>query len=173
MLRPASIFRLVLFAWSGTGILAVPILAGLYWKGATKQGAVAASVAGIAVLLLVTFQFPAWSLGFHPIVVAAATAAVLMIAVSWLTMPASARVLEQHFTVLAKTANPLTARFLLLFAALYFVVWLPARYIFPWKEYIPGFYGVPLFVWVWLGVQATVAMALLAYKRHAARIGVE
>jgi sodium/pantothenate symporter len=173
MLRPATIFRMVLFSWSGTGVLAIPILAGLYWKGATRQGAISASLAGIGVLLLITFRFPAWSLGFHPIVAAAITSAVLLVVVSRLTGSASARVLEQHFALRAKAARPLTPRYLLLFAALYFVVWLPVPYIFPWKEYVAGYYGVPRFIWVWLAVQAAAGVALLAYKRHAAKVGLE
>ena len=34
--KPSSIFQLVLFSFGGLGIWAAPILAGLYWKRATK-----------------------------------------------------------------------------------------------------------------------------------------
>lgn len=39
--KPSSIFQLVLFSFGGLGIWAAPILAGLYWKRATKVGAFA------------------------------------------------------------------------------------------------------------------------------------
>ena len=39
--KPSSIFQLVLFSFGGLGIWAAPILAGLYWKRATKIGAFA------------------------------------------------------------------------------------------------------------------------------------
>ena len=63
--------------------------------------------------------------------------------------------------------------FAIVFAALYGVVWLPHRYIFPWKEYVPGFFGVPAFVWVWLAIQAVAGTALLFYLKHARRCDVE
>lgn len=44
--KPSSIFQLVLFSFGGLGIWAAPILAGLYWKRATKVGAFASVIVG-------------------------------------------------------------------------------------------------------------------------------
>jgi sodium/pantothenate symporter len=168
VLRPATIFRLVLFAWSGTGILAVPILAGLYWRRATKEGAAAGILAGLAALLLVSFLRPAWGLGFHPVVVSSAVAAAALVGTSLLSAKRSGSQLEKHFAVVRGQAKALPGRYLAGFSALYLVVWLPIPYVFPWREYLPGWFGVPVFIWVWLSVQAATAALLLSYKRSMA-----
>lgn len=165
LMRPATIFRLVLFAWSGAGIMAIPILGGLYWKGATGKGAVASVAAGIASILLLTFKLPSLALGFHPIVVSAAVAAVTLFAVSLATAPVPAAVLETHFPPRSRTRVPLT--YGLVFAALFFLVWLPVPFIFPWKQYLPGWFGVPVFIWSWMAIQAATGITLYFYKRRA------
>lgn len=154
--RPSSIFRMVLFAWSGCGILAIPVLAGLYWERPGKEAAVASIAAGIGTLLLLTFRFPAAALGFHPVVVSALVSVVALAAIGMLTKRASGSMPARH---------PLNWKYVVVFSALYFVVWLPERYIFPWKEYVPGFFGVPAFVWVWLAIQAVTGGVLLVYLR--------
>lgn len=50
--KPSSIFQLVLFSFGGLGIWAAPILAGLYWKRATKVGAFASVIVGEIVYIL-------------------------------------------------------------------------------------------------------------------------
>ena len=52
--KPSSIFQLVLFSFGGLGIWAAPILAGLYWKRATKVGAFASVIVGEIVYILLT-----------------------------------------------------------------------------------------------------------------------
>lgn len=160
VVRPATIFRMVLFAWSGCGILAIPVLAGLYWKRPGKQAAVASIAAGIGTLLLLTFRFPAAALGFHPIVVSALVSVLALVSFGIIAKPAASPMPARH---------PLGWKYIAVFAALYFVVWLPGRYIFPWKEYVPGFFGVPAFVWVWLAIQAITGTVLLVYLKSARR----
>lgn len=163
--RPATIFRMVLFAWSGTGILAIPIVAGLYWKRPGKEAAMASIIAGIATLLLLTFRFPAAALGFHPIVVSALVSLAALVVVSLAASPARNAPMP--------ACRPVGWVFAVIFAALYGVVWLPHRYIFPWQEYVPGFFGVPAFVWVWLAIQAIAGTALRFYLKRARHCNAE
>ena len=55
--KPSSIFQLVLFSFGGLGIWAAPILAGLYWKRATKIGAFASVIVGEIVYILLYNYF--------------------------------------------------------------------------------------------------------------------
>lgn len=172
LIRPATIFRLVLFAWSGAGMMAVPILAGLYWKRATWQGAVASVAAGIGAILLLTFRWEWLTFGFHPVVMAAAIATVMLLAVSLMTAPPPKEQVQRHFPLSSKRKS-LPLRYILIFAALYFAVWIPAPFIFPWKQYIRGWLGVPAFVWVWLLIQAITGVVLYLYKNRVSAQEVE
>jgi sodium/pantothenate symporter len=98
LIQPASIFQLILFSWTGMGILALPIIVGLYWKRATKQGAIVGVISGLFVLISTTVYFKSLAFGFNPIVMSALVALVLLIAVSLVTSPPSSYVLEGHFT---------------------------------------------------------------------------
>ena len=62
--KPSSIFQLVLFSFGGLGIWAAPILAGLYWKRATKVGAFASVIVGEIVYILLTTTFTSLTFGF-------------------------------------------------------------------------------------------------------------
>jgi len=165
--RPATIFQMVLFGWSGTGLLAVAVLAGLYWRRATAAGASAGTVAGVAALLAATFAFPGLALGFHPIVVAAATGCLVLGGVSLLTRPAPESVLQLHFAPGDPGASRRDRRYAPVFAACFFVPWLPIPFVFPWKRYVAGWFGVPVFVWVWLGLQVVAGTSLALYRRKA------
>lgn len=61
--KPSSIFQLVLFSFGGLGIWAAPILAGLYWKRATKVGAFASVIVGEIVYILLTTTFTSLTFG--------------------------------------------------------------------------------------------------------------
>lgn len=98
LLEPAGIFELVVFAWSGNGIMALPILVGLYWKRATKQGAIVAVIAGVTLLISSSTFIPSLALGFAPIVVSAIISLILLVVVSLLTSPPSEKVLNSHFS---------------------------------------------------------------------------
>ena len=78
------------WAWGGLSTFAPVILIGLYWKRATREGAIAALIGG--------FAGSAWwfAAGYykwlHLTFVAFFTAAVLLVVVSWLTSPPPERV---------------------------------------------------------------------------------
>jgi len=55
-----ALFWFVLFAWSGLGAAFTPVvLAGLFWKGATRQGAIAGMVVGFLVTVVWVVAFKA------------------------------------------------------------------------------------------------------------------
>ena len=95
--KPSSIFQLVLFSFGGLGIWAAPILAGLYWKRATKAGAFAAVIVGEILYILIVTTYKSLSFGFNPLIVAWAVAMVVLIAVSLFTQPVSEKTLRRHF----------------------------------------------------------------------------
>lgn len=100
--KPSSIFQLVLFSFGGLGIWAAPILAGLYWKRATKVGAFASVIVGEIVYILLTTTFTSLTFGFNPLIVAWIIAMVVLIVVSLCTKPASAETIRRHFGDLEK-----------------------------------------------------------------------
>lgn len=100
--KPSSIFQLVLFSFGGLGIWAAPILAGLYWKRATKVGAFASVIVGEIVYILLTTTFASLTFGFNPLIVAWIIAMVVLIVVSLCTKPASAETIRRHFDDLEK-----------------------------------------------------------------------
>lgn len=95
--RPATIFKLILFAFGGLGIWAAPIILGMYWKGATKAGAFASVVVGEILFVLMTLKFKSWAFGFNPLIVCWIYAMIVMVIVSKCTRPASQETLEKHF----------------------------------------------------------------------------
>jgi len=165
MARPATIFQIVLFSWSGTGIMAVPILVGLYWKRASAPGAILGVVSGLSMLLLLTFWLPSWACGFHPLIVASAVALFVLAGVSLLSGRRTGEILQAHFRSFVYRFKPATAACLAALGLLYFVVWLPVPWMFPWKRYVPGFFGIPAFIWVWVAVQVLAGAVLHAYRR--------
>lgn len=100
--KPSSIFQLVLFSFGGLGIWAAPILAGLYWKRATKVGAFASVIVGEIVYILLTTTFTSLTFGFNPLIVAWIIAMVVLIVVSLCTKPALAETIRRHFDDLEK-----------------------------------------------------------------------
>lgn len=95
--KPATIFKIILFAFGGMGIWVVPVLFGMYWKRATKQGAISSVVVGIVFLLLITFKFKSLAFGFNPLIVSAIIGAVVMVCVSLLTQAPPVDVVKRHF----------------------------------------------------------------------------
>lgn len=73
VMKPGSIFQIVLFAFGGLGIWAAPILLGMYWKRTS------------------------WSFGFNPLIVAWLFAMIVITLVSLVTMPVSQETLDRHF----------------------------------------------------------------------------
>ncbi|ADK82117.1 sodium/pantothenate symporter [Sediminispirochaeta smaragdinae] len=83
-LKPGSIFIINTFAFSGMAIFVVPILFGMYWKGATFPAAVSSVIAGVLTLICCTkiAAMKALIHGFHAVVPGVAVAALVMVLVS-------------------------------------------------------------------------------------------
>ena len=81
----------------GLGIWAAPILMGMYWKRATKQGAIASVVVGVAVYIAITMHFKSWALGFNPLLVSWCIAMLVHYVVSLATSPNSESTIRRHF----------------------------------------------------------------------------
>lgn len=95
--KPSSIFQLVLFSFGGLGIWAAPILAGLYWKRASKAGAFASVIIGETIYILLVTMFKNLTFGFNPLIVAWVIAMVSLVIVSLMTKPASEKTIKRHF----------------------------------------------------------------------------
>jgi hypothetical protein len=54
-------------------------------------------VAGMILMLLIQFKYKSWALGFHPLIVSALFALIVMVVVSQLTKPPAEAVLARHF----------------------------------------------------------------------------
>jgi sodium/proline symporter len=95
---------LVWLIWAGIGIMfatfAVPLLAGLYWRRATREGAIAAMSLGLASSLAfggVTY-FRIAPLPVHFSLYGFVIAVIAMVAVSVLTKPHSEEILDETMT---------------------------------------------------------------------------
>ena len=103
--KPGSIFQIVLFAFGGLGIWAAPILLGMYWRRATTTSVYVGVIAAEILYVLITLEFPSWSFGFNPLIVAWAFAMVVMILVSLVTKPVSDATIRRQFDDLDRPAD--------------------------------------------------------------------
>lgn len=103
--KPSSIFQLVLFAFGGLGIWAAPILAGMYWKGATKLGAIVSVVLGETIYILLVIKFKQFTFGFNPLIIAWIITVIILVAVSSFTAKTSEATLRRHFEDLDASAK--------------------------------------------------------------------
>lgn len=103
--KPSSIFQLVLFSFGGLGIWAAPILAGMYWKRATKMGAIVSVVCGELIYILLVLKFSAYTLGFNPLIIAWIITMVILVVVSLNTQPVSEATIKRHFDDLDAPVN--------------------------------------------------------------------
>lgn len=95
--RPASIFQIILFAFGGMGAFVIPVLFGMYWKRSTLPGAISSVIVTVVLMILITFKFKSWALGFHPLIVSALVGTVVMVVVSLMTKAPSDLTIERHF----------------------------------------------------------------------------
>ncbi|HOO64118.1 MAG TPA: sodium:solute symporter family protein, partial [Synergistaceae bacterium] len=95
--RPATIFKLILFAFGGLGIWVAPVILGMYWKGATKMGAMLSVILGEILFVLITLKYHSWALGFNPLIVSWTITMILMVVISKITPAPSQAVLKRHF----------------------------------------------------------------------------
>ncbi len=89
-LRPVStLVAITTFAFTGIGVLYPATIAALYWKRATKWGAISSVLIGEAVSILLTYKIlpSSFNLGSLPILPGILCAVVALIAVSYLTPP--------------------------------------------------------------------------------------
>jgi SSS family solute:Na+ symporter len=89
--------------WMGIGVMlatfAVPLLAGLYWRGATGQGAIASMVVGLVASGIFGYYSKfVGSLPVHFSLYALVLSAVAMVAVSLMTAKNSAEILDSTRT---------------------------------------------------------------------------
>ena len=95
---------LVWLIWAGIGIMfatfAVPLLAGLYWRRATREGALASMALGLIVSVVFggISYFKLGKLPMHFSFYAFVIAVIAMIVVSLLTKPTSEKVLDETMT---------------------------------------------------------------------------
>ena len=97
VMKPGSIFQIVLFAFGGLGIWAAPILLGMYWKRTTTTGVYVGVISAEILYVLITLKFTSWSFGFNPLIVAWLFAMIVIILVSLVTKPVSQETIDRHF----------------------------------------------------------------------------
>lgn len=97
IMKPSSIFTIILFAFGGLGIWAAPIILGMYWKRTTKAGVFTAVILGEIFYILLLTQLKSWSFGFNPLIVAFAVTMVILVVVSLFTKPVSEATVRRHF----------------------------------------------------------------------------
>ena len=102
--KPGSVFKLVQFAFGGTCIWMAPILLGMYWKKANKQGAMISVIIGEAFYLLMKLNMLDISFGFDPLIISWCITMVIMITVSLLTPPPSQAAISRHFDKMKQTS---------------------------------------------------------------------
>jgi len=97
---------LVWLIWAGIGIMfatfAVPLLAGLYWRGATREGALASMALGLIAALffggLSYFKIKLFAMPMHFSFYAFVISLIAMIVVSMVTKKTSEKVLDETMT---------------------------------------------------------------------------
>lgn len=97
ILKPGSIFSIILFAFGGLGIWAAPIVIGMYWKRTSKVGVYVSMIFGEVLYFLMLTKLPGLSFGFNPLIIAWFAACIVLVVVSLFTTPATAATLERHF----------------------------------------------------------------------------
>lgn len=102
ILKPGSIFTIILFAFGGLGIWAAPIILGMYWKRTSTTAVFVSVISGEIFYFLLLTQFKSLALGFNPLIVAWSVTMVLLFVVSLLTKPVSEATLKRHFEDLDK-----------------------------------------------------------------------
>jgi SSS family solute:Na+ symporter len=111
-----SIFRLGVWSFTGFAALFPVVVAALYWRRSTRQGALAAI--GVTAALWVVFfvrggDVPGYTVGgtgIMPVAVIAASSALALTVVSWLTPPPPEEVVERFFTPFESGSEGAVAR---------------------------------------------------------------
>ncbi|MFB2831908.1 sodium/solute symporter [Aeromonas jandaei] len=97
IMKPAGIFDLIRFAFGGLGIWVAPVILGMYWKRATRAGAISSVIIGEIAYVVMKLWWPELAYGFDPLIVCWTFTMLVMIIVSLTTIPAEGVTLERHF----------------------------------------------------------------------------
>ncbi|MCG8472129.1 MAG: sodium:solute symporter family protein [Desulfobacterales bacterium] len=97
IIKPATIFGLIRFAFGGLGIWVAPVILGIYWRRASKTGAMVSVIFGEVLYIAMKLKFKAWAFGFDPLIVCWFATMAVMISVSLLTPSASEKTIKRHF----------------------------------------------------------------------------
>lgn len=104
LMRPALIFTIILFVFGGMGVLVPAIVLGLFWKRATREGALASIIIGEIILIFLTsppdFAKPTVAsilMGGHPLLLSSIIALIVMVVVSYASKPTPKEILDQYF----------------------------------------------------------------------------
>jgi sodium/pantothenate symporter len=100
IMKPAGIFSLIRFAFGGLGIWVAPVILGMYWRRASRTGAICAVIVGELLFVAMKLWFPGMAMGFDPLIICWAITMLVMIAVSLCTRPATPETLWRHFDAL-------------------------------------------------------------------------
>jgi solute:Na+ symporter, SSS family len=101
--QPRSVFAMGIWCFSGFASLFPLVVAALYWRRATRAGAIASVVAAATVWLVLFYQAD-WGanrtylfLGMMPVATIFAASAAALVVVSLVTRPPSREVVERYF----------------------------------------------------------------------------
>lgn len=97
IIKPATIFGLIRFAFGGLGIWVAPVILGMYWRRATKTGAMVSVIFGEILYIAMKIKFKTWSFGFDPLIVCWFGTMLVMVLVSLATPAVSQKTLFRHF----------------------------------------------------------------------------
>ncbi|MBI4444797.1 MAG: sodium:solute symporter family protein [Acidobacteria bacterium] len=101
----ATIFNLLVYAWSAFSMVLPATLAGLYWKRANRWGALSGTIAGLAIVLGEgNWIARSWMGGFPAIVPAFVLNSLVLLVVSWLTSSKHQVATGENFTRFLKGA---------------------------------------------------------------------
>lgn len=142
----------------GLAALAPPVIGGLYWKRATRQGAFASILLGEATVVLFGLGALRWP-GVLPAIPVIAASSIGFVAVSLLTRRKAEK--PELAAPLPKGIAPWAAAFAALFVL--------ANDFWAWNR-TPGlFWGLPLWVWYSAALGAVLSAAIAAWSRWSAR----
>lgn len=108
-LRPVStLVAITTAAFTGIGVLYPTTIAALYWKRATKWGAISSVIAGETVAVLLIYKIlPGWLLiGSLPILPSLVIATLTLVVVSYLTTPPSPKRIAKFFDLFDSVFQP-------------------------------------------------------------------
>lgn len=110
IMKPAGIFALIRFAFGGLGIWVAPVILGMYWKGATRTGAISAVIVGELAYVVMKLWWTELAFGFDPLIVCWVFTMLVMVVVSLMTARVSEATLERHFNLHRRNATSAHSR---------------------------------------------------------------